>query len=152
MEVKNILNKCGHRNNERVEALKKIPSGTCPACELERFNDLKAELKKKDELLFALKAENEQYKDALAKKFEEVCQNVLNVFFPKIKAENKRLREVLVGDKPYNLSSCLTILISAATHLLEVHNCDGHGYEKVGFARDMAVRHRSNIEQALKGK
>ena len=46
-----VLNKCGHRNIERVEALKEIPSGTCPACELDRLNNLKAENKRLREAL-----------------------------------------------------------------------------------------------------
>ncbi len=37
-----ILNDCGHRNNERVEALKELPSASCPACLLERLNGLEA--------------------------------------------------------------------------------------------------------------
>ena len=56
---------------------------------------IKQSPKLKNEREEKLKKENEQYKDALAKKFEEVCQNVLSVFFPKLKAENKRLREEL---------------------------------------------------------
>ncbi len=42
-EPKNILNPCGHRNSERVEALKKFPSG-CPACLIERIAELEAQL------------------------------------------------------------------------------------------------------------
>lgn len=41
---KDILNECGHRNSERVEALKKFPFAGCPACLLERIKDLKANL------------------------------------------------------------------------------------------------------------
>ena len=39
-----ILNECGHRNSERVEALKKFPSAMCPACLFERITGLEAEL------------------------------------------------------------------------------------------------------------
>ena len=35
-----ILNACGHRNSERVKALKELPSAVCPACLLERITDL----------------------------------------------------------------------------------------------------------------
>ncbi len=86
MEVKNILNKCDHSINERLEALKKIPSSTCPACELERFNGLKAELKKKDELLFA---------------YESVKAPVNPLL-----AENKRLREAGI-DVMLALEECI---------------------------------------------
>lgn len=37
---KDILNACGHRNSERVEALKELPSAVCPACLLERITGL----------------------------------------------------------------------------------------------------------------
>ncbi|KKK72603.1 hypothetical protein LCGC14_2902200, partial [marine sediment metagenome] len=42
-EPEDILNPCGHRNSERIEALKKFPSG-CPACLLERIAELETEL------------------------------------------------------------------------------------------------------------
>ena len=35
-----ILNPCGHRNSERIEALKKLPSSICPACLFERIKEL----------------------------------------------------------------------------------------------------------------
>jgi len=34
-----ILNPCGHRNSERIEALKKFPSGVCPACLFKQMED-----------------------------------------------------------------------------------------------------------------
>jgi len=34
------LNLCGHRNSERVKALKKFPSGVCPTCLSERIKEL----------------------------------------------------------------------------------------------------------------
>ncbi len=40
LQIKDILNPCGHRNSERVEALKEIPSAVCPACLLERIEGL----------------------------------------------------------------------------------------------------------------
>jgi hypothetical protein len=39
-EPEDILNPCGYRNSERIEALKKLPSSVCPACLLERIKDL----------------------------------------------------------------------------------------------------------------
>ena len=48
-----ILNPCGHRNSERIEALKKFPSAICPACLFERIKELEAE--------------NDKYKDALVR-------------------------------------------------------------------------------------
>ena len=44
-EPEDILNPCGHRNSERVEALKELPSAMCPACLLERIKELEAQLK-----------------------------------------------------------------------------------------------------------
>ena len=40
-----ILNACGHRNSERVKALKELPSAVCPACLLERITDLEKAVK-----------------------------------------------------------------------------------------------------------
>ena len=36
-----ILNACGHRNSERVKALKELSSAVCPACLLERLDEPK---------------------------------------------------------------------------------------------------------------
>jgi len=41
-----ILNWCGHRNSERVKALKEFPSAVCPACLLERIQELEDALTK----------------------------------------------------------------------------------------------------------
>lgn len=42
---KDILNPCGHRDSERVKALKKLPSySICPACLLERIKEREAEM------------------------------------------------------------------------------------------------------------
>ena len=37
-----ILNLCGHRNSQRVEALKELPSSVCPACLQEKIKNLEA--------------------------------------------------------------------------------------------------------------
>jgi len=42
-----ILNACGHRNSERVKALKELPSAVCPACLLERIKELEVKLKQR---------------------------------------------------------------------------------------------------------
>ncbi len=39
-----ILNACGHRNSERVKALKELPSAVCPACLLERIKELESDI------------------------------------------------------------------------------------------------------------
>lgn len=36
------LNECGHRNSERIEALKKFPSSVCPACLFGQIKGLEA--------------------------------------------------------------------------------------------------------------
>ncbi len=41
-----------------------------------------------------LQAELAEYKDALAEKFSDVCKTCMNVFFPKLQAENKRLKTI----------------------------------------------------------
>ena len=38
--TEDVLNPCGHRNSERVKALKKLPSSICPACLCERIKKL----------------------------------------------------------------------------------------------------------------
>lgn len=40
-----VLNACGHRNSERLEALKKLPSAVCPACIIERTKELEEKVK-----------------------------------------------------------------------------------------------------------
>lgn len=44
VKEENPLNECGHRNSERVEALKELPSSVCPACLRERITELEAEI------------------------------------------------------------------------------------------------------------
>ena len=41
---KNILNACGHKNSERLDALKILPSAVCPACLLGRIKELERTL------------------------------------------------------------------------------------------------------------
>ena len=43
-EPEDILNPCGHKNSERAEALKKLPSSICPACLIERIKELEGKL------------------------------------------------------------------------------------------------------------
>lgn len=69
----------------------------------------------------------------------------------KLEAENKRLKRLLGDDSPYPILSCLTILSGAVEHLLMDHDCNSHGYEKVGLAVKAARKHKELIEQALKG-
>ena len=66
------------------------------------------------------------------------------------RGEVERLKRSLGDDGPYPILSCITILTNAAEHLLNVHNCDQHGYEKVGYAIKAARKHKERIEQALK--
>ncbi len=41
-----------------------------------------------------LQAELAEYKDALAEKFSDVCKTCMNVFFPKLQTDNKRLKTI----------------------------------------------------------
>ncbi len=67
-----------------------------------------------------------------------------------LQAENKRLREAMVGDSPFPLLICLEELADAADHLLDDHQCDKHGYELVAAAKAEARLHILRITQALK--
>jgi len=61
MEKKeDILNPCGHRNSERVKALKKFPSSICPACLFERTEELEAENIRLKERIDELVAETKE--------------------------------------------------------------------------------------------
>lgn len=69
-------------------------------------------------------------------------------------ATTARLREVVRSvvrdDSPYPLTEVLTQLADAADHLLGAHSCDAHGYEGVGFARDVARSIVTSIGPALR--
>jgi len=69
--------------------------------------------------------------------------NGLEQYLAPLKAENERLRarldEVLAIGQPWPLRDVLKRLAEAATHLLREHDCDAHGYEEVGGARDQAL-------------
>lgn len=53
------------------------------------------------------------------------------------------------NDTPYPLADVLTRLADAADHLLKAHDCDAHGYEGVGYARDAARRMAKEIQDAI---
>ena len=50
----------------------------------------------------------------------------------------RRCRYMMASDTPYPLLDVLERLAGAADHLLGEHNCDNHGWEIVGGARDSA--------------
>jgi hypothetical protein len=52
--------------------------------------------------------------------------------------DQKRLWVALGLDNPWSLTDVLTRLADAADHLLRDHNCDTHGWECIGLARDRA--------------
>lgn len=72
--------------------------------------------------------------------------------YKQLEDENKRLRKVLVDDTSFPLLSCLETLADAADHLLDVHNCDVHGYELIGSASKAARKHIIKITEALQVK
>ena len=49
-----------------------------------------------------------------------------------------RLRDSLRLAEPWNIDSVLARLVEAAEHLLDDHNCDGHGHEEVRYAAEAA--------------
>jgi hypothetical protein len=91
LKEEDILNECGHRTSERVEALKKLPSSVCPACLLERIKELEADIAKRPaKPLFGearsllLKAmDNSAYVDDAIEKYK------------KLKERIKKLKEIL---------------------------------------------------------
>ena len=67
--------------------------------------------------------------------------------------DQKRLWVALGLDNPWPLTEVLTRLADAADHLLRDHDCDTHGWEGIGIARDRAreiVRDltRKTVEQS----
>jgi hypothetical protein len=50
----------------------------------------------------------------------------------------KRLAGLLVADTAWPLRDVLARLADAADHLLNDHDCDTHGHEEIGIARDVA--------------
>lgn len=81
---------------------------------------------------------NHDYAELMKERADYVAEN------------NKRLRKVLVDDTAFPLLSCLDTLADAADHLLDIHNCDVHGYELIGSASKAARKHIIKITQALK--
>ena len=74
---------------------------------LKDFRDVVVELAKGNldacDIIDRQARELKEVKDALNKKFDEVCQNILDVLYPKLQAENKRLEEALKAKKePYD--------------------------------------------------
>ncbi len=55
-----------------------------------------------------------------------------------LRDEDKRFREALGFDTSYPVHEVLRLLADAADHLLKAHDCDAHGWEVVGGARDAA--------------
>ncbi len=53
-----------------------------------------------------LQAKLAEYKDALAEKFNDVCKTCMDVFFPKLQAKNKRLRDALEKIADINQCGC----------------------------------------------
>ncbi len=64
-----------------------------------------------------------------------------------VRAEGQvaELRAAIGMDEPYSALACLDQLAIAADHLLKGHDCDAHGWEGVGFARDYARQHHAAL-------
>ncbi len=59
------------------------------------------------------------------------------------------MREALGQDQPWSLLTCAKQLVIAAEHLLDDHNCDGHGYELTTTAKRVMKIHISKLEKVL---
>jgi len=58
----------------------------------------------------------------------------------------RRVRDEVLGrDLPWTVQQCLSWLADSADHLLRDHNCDRHGYESIGAARDAAMEHLTRL-------
>jgi len=87
-KVEDILNVCGHRNSERVEALKELPSTVvCPACLLERIAELEADAKIKQSVCETIEKEvtilNDKLKEQVKKlgaEIQEVSNQLLELY------------------------------------------------------------------------
>ena len=72
----------------------------------------------------------------------------------RLEAERDEARAKLAAvqglDTPWPLLEVLRRLSDAADHLLRDHDCDAHGYEGVGLARDAAMARIAELEAAIK--
>jgi hypothetical protein len=62
----------------------------------------------------------------------------------------KELEDCFGMSNPLTLIACFKQLVLAATHLLDDHNCDMHGYEGIEIAKNQAMEYVKIIEQTLK--
>lgn len=71
----------------------------------------------------------------------------------KLTAERDRLQDILGFATPYPALDVLRILADAADHLLDVHNCDNHGYEVVNAAaraaRDIVAKAETPLAREM---
>ena len=116
-----ILNPCGHRNSERIEALKKLPSSICPACLFERIKKLEAK---------SIDCPNRPASKTEVEMAKRLCDYQDEVY--KLKAENKKLK----NQKEYIYKKELAQLKNTITDAIEL--MDDEPAKKI-------------LEQALKG-
>lgn len=55
-----------------------------------------------------------------------------------LRAEVERLREALGMDKAFPITMVLQVLADAGDHLLDDHNHDGHGHERIRYCTKAA--------------
>jgi hypothetical protein len=71
-------------------------------------------------------------------KFVEVSSRLMTAVLVSRAVDDAVLVEGPESDGPWPLRDVLVKLADAADHLLNNHDCDGHGYEEIGYARDAA--------------
>ena len=64
-----------------------------------------------------------------------------------IRRLEERIEDVMASGTPWPLRDVLAVLVEAVDHLLLDHDCDRHGHERVGAARDAAKDILRKLEQ-----
>lgn len=79
-------------------------------------------------------------------KLLQECDDSSTVVIGEMAEEIKGLKEALAIDGVWSLCTCAKQLIIATSHLLNVHNCDGDGYEKSTIAMRQMKKYIEKIE------
>jgi hypothetical protein len=94
---------------------------------------------------------NDPCDDCLVRTISKHRQHeALRAKLAEVEKERDEARALLANDRPYPLRDVLTRLAGAARHLLNDHDCDGHGYEEVGAVINEAMTIIHRID-AMKG-
>jgi hypothetical protein len=61
----------------------------------------------------------------------------------------KALEKLFGKENSYPLIKCLRYMVEVVNHLMNDHNCDGHGYEIIENSKQQIEKYIIEIEQAL---